>query len=158
MDQQWCRNVIRTIFHDCRTHRYWSDINLYNIWLFDSLKWILKDWDNTSNDEIEEAIQTHWNDTIFDDMQNIIYDRMHCLESITENGENMFLSKAELTSSSLMNLAKGCAVDCCYVLSCFVLLCQFLWKSKNCWRFPDLMMRRTMQGVVADFRRDKDMK
>jgi hypothetical protein len=70
----------------------------------------------------------------------------------------MFLNKAKLISSSLVNLAIGCVVDCCYVLSCFVLLSQFLWKSQSCWRFLDLMMRRTIQGVVADSRRDKDMK
>jgi hypothetical protein len=57
-----------------------------------------------------------------------------------------------------MNLTIGCAVDCCYVLSCFVLLSQFLWKYQSCWRFPDLMMRRTIQGVIVDSRRDKDMK
>jgi hypothetical protein len=65
---------------------YSPDISPCDFWPFDTLKGILKDRELNSNDEIEEAIASGWNDLAFDDFQCVFHTWMNRLGWVIKNG------------------------------------------------------------------------
>jgi hypothetical protein len=55
------------------------------LWLFGTLKQILRDWEFSSNDEIEDAIAQVWNAVTFDDVQSVFRDWIRRLAWVAEN-------------------------------------------------------------------------